>query len=283
MSAEIHLRGTISNTGSAVPNELTLELRPAAGQTFDIVNTTPSLNGQFEFANVKPGHYVLSVKNRQGDTIKDEYLWANGSNTEVNIRLRDEKAEHSHSDEGTVSLKRLNHQIPKAARKAMARYQKCHGKHDEACAMQALDEAVAADAEYLEAYVNRSAMKSRARDFDGAIADIDAALKLDPNCALAHSNRAFVAVHRKDYRLAIVSANAVLKSDPGNVNALYFRALAQVNLGEFDAGFGQLEKLAVDFEPARRSLAQAEPQRAQLAARKARKGLAASGFVKKAE
>jgi tetratricopeptide (TPR) repeat protein len=281
MGAEVHLRGTLSNTGSTVPNEFIVELRSASGQSFDTASATPSLNGQFEFSNVKPGNYVLSVKNRQGDSIKEEYFSANNSSSEVNIRLSDEMTEHVHgAGEGTVSVRRLNHQVPKAARKAVQRYRKCHEKSDLACEVKALDEAVAADPEYLEAYVNRSAFHARMRNWSAALLDIDVALKLDPNCVLAHSNRAFVAVYQKDYRQAIASANAALRTEPGNVGARYFRALAQVNLGEFDAGFKELERLAPEFEPARQSLAQAEPQRAQLAARKARKGLAASGFVK---
>jgi tetratricopeptide (TPR) repeat protein len=99
---------------------------------------------------------------------------------------------------------------------------------------------------------------------------------------LAHANRAFVAVYRKDYRQAIESSNAALRVEPGNVNALYFRALALVNMGDFDKGFVELEKLAPEYEPARKSLAEAEPQRMRLAALKARgkSKVGASGFVK---
>lgn len=134
----------------------------------------------------------------------------------------------------------------------------------------ALDEAIAADAELLEAYVNRSAVRARTMQWDLAIDDIEQSLRLDPQCALAHTNRAFVAVHRKEYRQAIESAQAALRTEPGNVNALYFLSLAQVNLGEVDSGFRQLEKLAEEFEPARQTLIEAAPQRARLAAQRAR-------------
>jgi tetratricopeptide (TPR) repeat protein len=280
LNAEVHLRGTISETSDA-PNDLVLELRSASGQSTETPSTSPSLNGNFEFSNVKPGHYVLAVKNRQGETLKEEYFWANGSHTELNIRMREDKTEQVHgAGHGTVSVRRLNHKVPKPAVKAMQRYRKCKDRKDDECAAAALDEAIGADAEYLEAYVNRSALRAKVGAWEGAVADTDAALKIDPDCSLAHANRAFVAVHRKEYRQAIESANAALRTEPGNVSALYFRALAEVNLGNHDKGFAELERLAADFEPARETLTQAAPQRARLAALKARQSVGKSSFTK---
>jgi len=267
LCADVHLRGTITTSQS--PQDLTIELRSAAGQATEIATSSPSLTGQFDIPNVKPGHYILAVKNHHGETVKEEHVWANGHSAEVNIRLRDETPERAHAaGEGTVNVQRLNHKVPKAAQKAMGRYRKCRDKRDEACALHALDEAVAADADLLEGYVNRSALHARMQSYDLAIADIDQALRLDPLCALANANRAFVAVHRKEYQQAIVSAKAALRTEPGNVNALYFMALAQVNLGDMDNGFRQLEALADEFPPARATLVEAAPQRARLAAQR---------------
>jgi tetratricopeptide (TPR) repeat protein len=227
---------------------------------------SPSLTGQFDFQNVKPGHYILAVKNQSGDTVKEEHFWANGSSGEINIRLREEKAADSR---GTVNIKRLNHKVPKEARKAMARYSKCRDRRDEACSLRTLSEAIQLDPDLLEAYVNRSALYARTMRWDLAIADVDQALRLDPHCAMAHSNRAFVAVHRQDYRQAIESSKAVLRTEPDNPHAKYFLALADINVGDVDHGFRELEKLAEEYEPARRTLAQAAPQRALLKAQKA--------------
>lgn len=260
-TAQVQLRGTLSMDGN--PAELMIELRPSGSATVETLTSIPGLHGQFDFANVKAGHYVLSVKNRHGDLLKEEQLFLNNSNyAEVMIRLGERKPPEGR---GTVNVNRLNHQVPKIAQKAMMRYRKCRDRNDEACAARYLNEAITADGELLEAYVNRSAIHIRARDWEVAIADLGQALRLDPQCALAHSNRAFVAIYRQEYRQAMVSAKAALRSEPDNLNAQYFLALAHVNLGEFASGFRELEKIAGDYEPARLTLAQAAPQRAALA------------------
>ncbi len=250
---------------SANPTELTMELRPTGAASAETVTSIPGLHGQFDFANVKPGHYVLSVKNRHGDLLKEEQLFVNNSSyAEVTMRLGELTPT---AGRGTVNVNRLNHQVPKLAQKAMMRYRKCRDRKDEGCATRYLNEAIAADGELVEAYVNRSALHIRARAWEVAIADLDQALRLDPQCVLAHSNRAFVAIHRKEYRQATVSAKAALRSEPDNLNAQYFLALAHVNLGDFTNGFRELEKIAGDYEPARLTLAQAAPQRLRLAAK----------------
>ena len=223
---------------------------------------TPSVNGQFDFPQVKPGHYLLTVKNRHGDVLKEEQLFVNNSNyAEVTIRLGEEKPVEG---KGTVNVNRLNHQVPKLAQKAMKQYRKCRERKDEACASRYLNEAIAADGDLVEAFVNRSAIHMRALAWELAVVDLEQALRLDPQCALAHCNRAFVAIHRKEYAQAMVSAKAALRSQPDNLNAQYFLALAHVNLGNYAIGFRELEKIAGDYAPARLTLNQAAPQRAAL-------------------
>lgn len=271
--AEVNLRGTLETNGR--PQDLTIELRPTSGGAIDILTAFPALNGQFDFAGLNVATYLLSVKNQKGEILKEERVHVSGPHTEITIRLS-EKVEQGH---GTVSAKSMNHRTPKAAQQALKRSRKCRSQGDEGCLSLALDDALAADPDLLEAYVNRSALRARQKQWELALSDVDQALRLDPRCAAAHANRAFVAVHRKEFAQAIASARAALRSDPSNRSAQYSMALAEINLGAVAEGFRRMEDLAVDYEPARRALILAAPQRARLekAARSA--GRAAQGFV----
>lgn len=233
----------------------------------DTMTATPTLSGNFDFANVRPGNYVLAVKTLTGETLKEEHFYANGNSSELSIHLRDDKPKEPTAADATVGIRRLNHKVPKAARKALNRYANCREGGNEECAAKALDDAIAADPELLEAYVNRSAYHARNRHWDQAEADVEKSLSLDPQCSLAYANRAFVAVHRQQYEKARDAARTSLKIQPGNINAQYLLALAQLNLGAVDEGFGALERIAPEFEPARRTLDQAAPLRTKLVAR----------------
>ena len=119
-SAQVQIRGTLAMDGN--PTELMVELRPTGAPTAETFTSIPGLHGQFDFANVKPGHYVLSVKNRNGDLLKEEQLFTNNNSyAEVTIRLGERKPAEG---KGTVNVNQLNHQVPKVAQKAMLRYRK---------------------------------------------------------------------------------------------------------------------------------------------------------------
>ncbi len=240
---------------------LVLELRPS-GASMDRYTTTPGLSGQFDFPQVAPGHYVLAILNQRGELLKEEYVSVAANRAEVTIRLGNRNPADGG---GLVNAKQLTHSVPKAAQKAMSRYRKCRTRQDDTCAMREVQAALAADPEWVEAYVNRSALHVRAFAWDLALKDIQLALSLDPSCALAHSNRAFVAVYRKDYQQAAISARAALRSAPDSLAAQYLLGVAQVNLGDLKNGFSQLEKIADEYAPARAALAEAAPQRARLA------------------
>ncbi|MBY0505705.1 MAG: tetratricopeptide repeat protein [Bryobacteraceae bacterium] len=252
--AQVHLRGTVETQRSA--QDLLVEMRPAGASAMDSVTVMPGLNGQFDFHGLKQGHYTLAVKTHRGDALKEERVFLSAGEAEITVRLKDEAKPEGR---GTVDARSLHHVVPKAARKAMGRYAKCRAAHDEAGAEHALDEALAADPELLEAWVNRSALYARTRSWTKALADVDQALRLDPRCTLALTNRAFVSVHLRDYPTALRAARAALRSDPANLSAQYLQALAQFNLGDRANALGQLKKLAPEYEPARLTLAATAP------------------------
>jgi len=256
--SRVHVHGSVE---AARPQELMLELRQTGGSV-ELYTAMPAISGQFDFRGIPAGVYLLTVKNQHGEVLKEEPVSLVSADTELPIRLV-ERAPSVPS--GTVSLHRLAHRVPKAAQKAVQSYRKCRAKSDEPCALAALNEAIAADPESLEALVNRSALHARAHAWDLASADLEQALRLDPDCSLAHANRAFIAVHRQDYRQAAISARAALRSQPDSLNAQYLLGMAQVNLGEAQKGFRLLEKIAGEYEPARLALQQAAPQRERLA------------------
>jgi len=251
-SSLYHLRGNLETNRS--PQNVVLELRPSGGALHSYT-TEPGSNGQFDFPGVDLGQYMLLVKTLHGEVLKQEYLTVGAASGEITIRLDDRKPAEGR---GTVSARQLAHRTPKAARKAMTAYRKCHDRRNDTCAARYLDKAIAADPELLEAYLNRSALRCRAQAWDLVFADVEEALRLDPNSSLAHINRAFAALHRKNSQLALVSARAALRSDPDNIKAQYLLGLAQVNLGDTQTGLRLLEKIAAEYKPARLALVEAK-------------------------
>lgn len=122
-----------------------MELRPAGATAMEKSTAMPGMHGQFEFGSVKPGHYILPVNNRKGDSRKEEHLFVNSGSDDVTIRLGESKAPEGR---GTVNVNLLNHPVPKAAQKAIARFRKCRERQDEACAARYLDEAIAAGPDF---------------------------------------------------------------------------------------------------------------------------------------
>ncbi|HEX4096443.1 MAG TPA: hypothetical protein VHX64_06925 [Caulobacteraceae bacterium] len=74
-------------------------------------------------------------------------------------------------------------------------------------------------------------------DLDDAMADCNTAQRLDPRDSVTYSDRALVWLRKGEASRAIEDADFALGLDSSNVEALYFRALAQRTLDHFsDAG-----------------------------------------------
>ena len=125
------------------------------------------------------------------------------------------------------------------------------------------DRAIAAEGDdgYLRAglLVNRSDIKLKMQDYQGALADADAGIALQPRLAAAYLNRGAGLIGLKQYRQAIPALEqAIMLNNGEKLQIAYFnRGLAHDYLGELkDAYFDykRASEIDPDFEPAKAQL-----------------------------
>ncbi len=81
-------------------------------------------------------------------------------------------------------------------------------------AVTAYDRAIALDASYLDAYVNRANARKALKDYDGAIADCDFALSKRPGFAEALFTRGQVRAQRNELRAALEDVDRAIRLKP---------------------------------------------------------------------
>ena len=107
--------------------------------------------------------------------------------------------------------------------------------------------------------VNRSDIKLKMQDYQGALADADASIALQPELAAAYLNRGAGLIGLKQYRQAIPALEkAIMLGDGEKLQIAYFnRGLAHDYLGDLkDAYFDYKRASEIDpnFEPAKTQL-----------------------------
>jgi tetratricopeptide (TPR) repeat protein len=118
------------------------------------------------------------------------------------------------------------------------------GRGDYEAAIQAYDEALEENPDYIAAYYNRGSAYIHVGALDSAIADFTQVLQLDPSQLQAYRQRALIYARKGDYERAVRDYNAALaalenrgaaQSDPDTVNAVtYDRANAHFRLGAYE-------------------------------------------------
>ena len=219
----------------------------------------PDMNGNFSFPGIRPGTYevvLIGVDQRQ---LAREITQASEFAAPVQLRVQPVQGGRVAAPgvAAAVPLKRLQHQVPKAARKAYQQARKDRGRRRSAEAEAGYRAALAADPEYIEAandlgvlyyatgrYTDSLAVLEQARQIDGA----------DPK-VLANLSASYMALRR--YAEAEPPARRAYQSDPGNVHHAYLLGLSLAGQGRFDRETRTLLEESAEAVPhARLALAQ---------------------------
>ncbi len=116
-------------------------------------------------------------------------------------------------------------------------------------AFSAFDKAIALDANFAAAYVDRGALYVNRGDADRAIADLDKAVALDPNNANAYNNRAIAYdMVKGDVDRAIADYGRAIALDPNLATAHANRGIGYYIKGEMDEALADFDA-AVKLEP----------------------------------
>lgn len=74
--------------------------------------------------------------------------------------------------------------------------------------------AINANGNFLDAYINRGLIKNELKDYEGSLKDYDKAIELDKNCALAYNNRGYTKYKMQDYKGALNDYNKAILLNP---------------------------------------------------------------------
>lgn len=102
----------------------------------------------------------------------------------------------------------------------------------------------------ISAYFRRGFIRSRKKDFKGAIRDYNHALKLNPNGADVYLNRGFIFLQIGKFKKAIKDYNRALELNPDFVEAYFYRGLVRFQQKELNAAikdYNQALKLDCNF------------------------------------
>ncbi|MEG5042840.1 MULTISPECIES: tetratricopeptide repeat-containing serine protease family protein [unclassified Microcoleus] len=105
-------------------------------------------------------------------------------------------------------------------------------KGDYQGAIQAFNQAIVLNPNYVDAYTNRGRARSSLGDDRSAIADFNQALRIDPNNDVAYLSRGFARSTLEDKQGALADFNQVLRISPNNAVANFTRGFARYRLGD---------------------------------------------------
>lgn len=215
-----------------------------------------SSSGIFSFGNVPNGAYELRVVNLMGGILHTREIHTN-AHPQIQITLTSVRP----LSVAPVSLRRLQHQVPKAARKLMEQAEKLFRDGKKFEAYEKLQAAVSIDPDYFEALSNLGALELVANEPAKAITHLGKALEIEPAASLVAANLS--AAHLLLDHLPEAEA-AARQSIRGNPNFGRSRYLLAVSLLKQDRvtpeAFHQLEQARKDFPAAEELLKHVRPQ-----------------------
>jgi tetratricopeptide (TPR) repeat protein len=205
------VRGELQDEGFT--GGLRVHLR-AAGGRLEAFDADVRGGGSFEFHNVPPGSYVLTVTSPRGEILREDPVEI-GTGTFLQLRLGTERRPQS-GPARTVTMSELRHPLSRKAQTALLKAKQQSDAGDHAAAVRVLGRA--AKSMPGDAYVrtNLGVEYLRIGDVDAALPVLEEAARLMPDSGMTRGNLAYAyyVTHRCDD--AVAEARAAVAADRGN-------------------------------------------------------------------
>jgi Flp pilus assembly protein TadD len=186
-----------------------------------------SMDGRFLIVNVANGDYTLVVSNGAGSILTRDSLYVSDIARPVTVRVESSyKISTATNETGPVSVKRLSHKIPKAAKKAFDEAARKAEKGQTLEAVALLQKAIQLDPEYVEALNNLGARYILIGDHERAIPHLMKAIEIDPHSVQPYSNLGIALMATGDAEGAERAARQALEADPAEVRARYILGMS---------------------------------------------------------
>lgn len=215
-----------------------------------------SSSGIFSFGNVPSGAYELRVSNLLGGTLHSREIHTN-AHQQILIPLTSVRP----PSVAAVSLRRLQHQVPKAARKLMEQAEKLFRDGKKFEAYEKLQAAVAIDPEFFEALANLGALDLVANEPAKAIDHLAKALAIEPAASLVAANLSAAHLLLNHLPEAEAAARQSIRGNPNFGRSRYLLAVCLLKQDRVTPeAFHQLEQASRDFPAAQDLLKLVRPQ-----------------------
>jgi len=223
------IRGELSCSSCRSYSDLVIEVQDSANHssvgTF-YVNST----GSFEMQGVQPGTYIVTVRNASGP-LSRQMVSINGQSGMLNLAIDDTELQTAKSSDAVVSVHRLTHKVPKAARK---QFEKALAAGDDnGTVITCLKRATEIDPEYVEALNNLGSRYLLTNQFDKSLEVLKQAVAIDPSSPFVNTNLAAALIATNQNAEAEEVARRAVQLSSSSEKARYMLGLALYNEKKF--------------------------------------------------
>jgi tetratricopeptide (TPR) repeat protein len=215
--------GRVTAGQGALPAPIKVELHTLDGRTAASSQVMP--DGEFEFRAIAPGDYDL-VLVRNGKAIHEEQVSIRSQTEDLWVLLPGQRWRTPPPLAATVSLRRLQHHVPDAARKEESKAEAAMEKGQIRRAIGHLQRALKTDPEYPAAHNNLAMCYARQRRYEEALAEFQKAVESDPGSPVLGVNLGLALLSTGRYADAEQAARHALRLSGDNPMAHYVLGLS---------------------------------------------------------
>lgn len=121
-------------------------------------------------------------------------------------------------------------------------------------AVRVLDQSIAAEGTYFEAWNEKADALNRAKQYTAALSASDQALSINPAYAAGWINRGYILYNLGRYDDELKAYDRAIEIDPENADAWFNRGYALAGLGRYDEAIRSFDRVA-ELDPAYPNLA----------------------------
>jgi tetratricopeptide (TPR) repeat protein len=182
------VRGRVEGDSPFFGSELVVELQNQ-NRTSIGLQSSVSNDGWFEFRDVPPGVYDLTLTNNQGAMLNQQVVDLHSYATQLSINLPKEKSERPVS--GLVSMKELMHPVPPKALRAFVEAEREANSGHPLEAVRKLQRALEVYPNYSDARCNLGVQFIRMQRYPEALEQFQKAVVAGPPSAMLYGNLAY--------------------------------------------------------------------------------------------
>jgi tetratricopeptide (TPR) repeat protein len=209
----VSVSGELRSHGDIASNDLLVEVYDS--RTNSVVQRVPVSRGQFELDRVPVGSYSVRLVTAPGEPpiVEELHQFEPGGGPLI---LDLPERVNARPISGIVSLRELEHPIPKKALREAYEGQQLAHDHDFAKAIAKFEKAIQIDPTYRDAHLNLGVQYARVGRTAEAHAEFQKALDIGPPAAPIYANLALISIALGRLPEAETFAHEALKLDANN-------------------------------------------------------------------